>query len=125
MGRPDAPKRLDHDAQLALELRVCRAYQIPHSQFLGWSHDDRSKAIWELARSAQVCSGCGTRAEEWQPEHGGHLQAHRAVPEFCPGCHQLEALQATLRSLGDQERRGYHVKLIRNEEVRHARLDAA
>jgi hypothetical protein len=116
---------MDHDPQLAVELRVCRAYGIPHTAFLEWEKSDRDKAIWEHVRSLTACGGCGTRPEEWDPNRGGHPHAYRAVPEPCPGCQQLESLRATLSKRDPAETRGIHVKLIRNEEVRRARLDAA
>jgi hypothetical protein len=47
------------------------------------------------------------------------------VIERCLGCEQLESVRATVASAPESERRGLHVKLIRNEEVRRARLDAA
>jgi hypothetical protein len=90
---------------------------------LGWSHDDRSKAMWEYVRTASACPQCGTRAEEWDPAQGGHLHAKRAVVKRCPGCEQVESLRATLSTLDSAESRGLHVQLIMNEEVR--RGDAA
>jgi hypothetical protein len=108
---------------LALELRVCRAYQVRHSQFLGWSHDDRSKALWEYSRQASACPSCGTRVEEWDPSQGGHPLAYRAEVQRCPGCEQVQMMQATLSSGDPTETRGRHVHLRRNEEVR--RGDAA
>jgi hypothetical protein len=106
-------------------LRVCRAYQIPHSTFLAWPKPDRDKAIWELVRSLRTCAGCGTRAEEWDPARGGHPAAYRAEVEDCPGCLQVENLRATLSGRDPAEIRGVHVKLVRNEEVRRGRRNAA
>jgi hypothetical protein len=81
--------------------------------------------MWELTRQLNACGGCGTRREEWRPEHGGHPGAYRAVLESCPGCEQLESLRATLADRPPAEVRGVHVRLVRNEEVRRARHDAA
>lgn len=65
---------------------MCAAYRIPHSQFLAWPASDRDKAIWWHVRQRQTCSGCGTRAEEWDPARGGRLDAYKATPVQCIGC---------------------------------------
>lgn len=71
-------------------------YRIPHSELLGWSKSDRDKAIWLHVRKRETCSGCGTRAEEWDPEAGGRRGAYLAVETSCPGCQQIAARQEWL-----------------------------
>lgn len=41
-------------------------------------------------RERQTCQGCGTRADEWDPAQGGHLDAYTAEGELCHGCRALE-----------------------------------
>lgn len=92
---------------------ICRAYQVPHSTFLGWSKDDRDKATWEFVRSRQTCSSCGTREAEWLESEGGHRNAYRPEQHRCRGCEVLEYAREQL----DKETagKGVHVRLIRNE----------
>lgn len=33
-----------------------------------------------------VCSGCGTREQEWDKDKGGHRQAYIPKVTSCPGC---------------------------------------
>jgi hypothetical protein len=107
-GRGD-PKRLNADPELELELEVCRHYRLPHSQFLGWSDDDRAKAIWSHVRARQTCARCGTRDEEWDPQRGGHRRAYTAEAHVCRGC---EAVEARSAGLTDEDRTGgVHVAL--------------
>jgi hypothetical protein len=90
------------------------AYQIPHSEFLAWPDTDRDKAIWHHVLKRQACSGCGTRAEEWDPEKGGRTDAYKPMASRCPGCgllHDLEEKPAV------KDIPGTHVFLVRNEEV--------
>ncbi|MFI2663739.1 hypothetical protein [Micromonospora carbonacea] len=92
---------------------MCRAYQIPHSTFLGWSHDDRSKAIWQYVREKQRCRGCGTRPDEWQTDHGGHQHAYRPVVDRCRGCELLETEREQLA--GKPTGSGVFVRLERRD----------
>lgn len=68
----------------------CAPRGIPHSQFLGgppvWTADDRDKALWWLIRDRERCPQCGTRADEWDPEQGGHDHAYRHELRKCWGC---------------------------------------
>lgn len=92
---------------------VCRAYQLPHSAFLGWCKDDRDKAIWEYVRSVERCPSCRTREAEWSEADGGDRNAYRAEKCRCRGCELLE--QA--RDLVDDKKdgKGIHVRLVRTE----------
>jgi hypothetical protein len=67
---------------------------MPHSRFTGagdgrWTALDRAKALAWLAYTRATCSGCGTRADEWQPELGGHRFAYVTDSRTCPGCELL------------------------------------
>lgn len=95
-------------------MAVCAAYQVPHSQFLGWDKPDRDKAIWWHIRSNEACGSCGTRRAEWDPEQGGHGEAYVATPSRCPGCEQIElARDSPEASAG----RGVQVLLKPNPDV--------
>ena len=107
----DAPKRLDAEPGLTLELAVCAAYRIRHSEFLGWDSDDRDKAIWHYIRGRQACRHCGTRSEEWDPARGGDHNAYVAEKERCRGCEVTQMAQA---SLTEKDGRGARIVLIRN-----------
>ncbi|WP_405149429.1 hypothetical protein OG589_14495 [Sphaerisporangium sp. NBC_01403] len=110
-----APKRLDADPGLALELAVCHHYLIPHSAFLSWSAEDRDKAIWQHIRKRQACGSCGTRPEEWDETRGGDRNAYIAEPERCRGCEVKQAGEEALAS--DKDRgRGARIVLIRNRK---------
>jgi hypothetical protein len=47
-------------------------------------------------RKAQRCPGCGTHPDEWDPMHGGAVDAYVAVQRECPGCARTEKAQAEL-----------------------------
>ncbi|GAA4221553.1 hypothetical protein GCM10023075_10550 [Streptosporangium album] len=113
----DAPKRLDADSGLTVELAVCHHYRIRHSEFLAWSDEDRDKAIWQHIRVRQACGSCGTRPQEWDETRGGDRNAYVAEPERCRGCELKEAAQDSLT--GD-EGRGVRIVLTRPlKEVTH------
>ena len=75
---------------------ACEAYGIPHSQFMGagaagrWTSLDRAKAMAYRAYSRTTCSGCGTRADEWEPALGGDRFAYVTETHRCPGCELIE-----------------------------------
>ena len=97
-----------------MEMAVRADYKIRHSEFLKWSADDRDKAIAQHVRSRTACDRCGTRAEEWDEERGGHRRAYYAVETRCLGCEQIEAKRDSLPSdIG----RGIRIALRRNEGV--------
>lgn len=51
--------RLEKDATLDVEMRVCADYGIPHSTFTGWSERDQDLAVAAYLRQADHCPGCG------------------------------------------------------------------
>lgn len=75
-------------------MELCHSYGMPHSQFMGvgdgrWTALDRAKALAWLAYTRAVCSGCGTRADEWRLELGGDRFAYVTDSSTCPGCELL------------------------------------
>lgn len=74
-------------------MAVCERYRIPHSQFLRWSADDRSKAVAYRLREASRCRSCGTRPEEWDPKRGGRPDAYEAHLSRCKGCQAIARKQ--------------------------------
>ncbi|MEV1245082.1 hypothetical protein [Nonomuraea sp. NPDC049750] len=102
------------DRGLALELDVCAAYRIPHSEFLRWDADDRDKAIWHHIWRQEECQHCRTRDEEWDESRGGYRYAYVAEKRRCRGCEVKEAAQETVTA---EDGRGVYVAMIRNEEV--------
>jgi len=67
-------------------MAVCAAYGIRHSEFAGWSRDDRDKALWWEIHRRDTCPNCGTRADEWDPQLGGDDFAYRGELRKCWGC---------------------------------------
>lgn len=97
-------------------MAVCANYGIPHSQFLGWSVDDRDKALWWEIHRRESCSECGTRADEWDPELGGHDYAYLPELRKCWGCARTAEAQKRVKD-GDANK-GVRVVLVRNPEAR-------
>lgn len=93
---------------------MCAAFQVPHSEFLGWDTDDRAKALAWHIRQAQTCSRCGTRPDEWDPNRGGRRHAYVGEIHECAGCVVKERTEEAPQM---QEGRGRHVVLIRNPEL--------
>ena len=62
------------------------------------------------------CSGCGTRADEWDPELGGHDLAYLAELRKCWGCFHKNAAEQRVKD--EDQQRGVHVVLVRNPEAR-------
>ncbi|MEV4557203.1 hypothetical protein AB0K51_09410 [Kitasatospora sp. NPDC049285] len=76
-------------------MELCETYRIPHSQLMGavggrWTALDREKALAWAAYQRDVCEGCGTRPQEWDPDRGGDRQAYVAQTHRCLGCEVLE-----------------------------------
>lgn len=83
-----------------------------HSEFLTWDRYDRDKAIWRRIRVRQTCPHCGTRAEEWDPQAGGHRHAYGGHKAFCRGCEVKEQAEAALQGEADRVR-GTYIELRR------------
>jgi hypothetical protein len=89
-------------------MAVCAEYRIPHSEFLGWSADDRAKAMWWQFRQRQTCGGCGTRPDEWVGPDGARLDAYKATATLCHGC---RAISNARDGLGENAPAGVHIVL--------------
>lgn len=100
-----------------MELDVCAEYRIPHSEFLRWSQQDRSKAIHQYINSRTRCSGCGTMPDEWNEETGGSRFAYRAEARRCRGCQVKQGEQQSLEKQGHTGN-GLYVALVKNMEGR-------
>lgn len=98
-------------------MRVCKDWQIPHSQYLGgppaWTPLDRAKAEALADFEAALCQMCGTNPDWFDPEKGGHRYAMIAESWRCPGCE----LEAQLREQIPHAEKGVHVRLIPNPDV--------
>lgn len=97
-------------------MAVCANYGIPHSKFVAWSQDDRDKALWWEIHSREACPECGTRADEWDPNLGGHDYAYRPELHKCWGCARKADAQQRVKD--EDARTGVRVVLVRNTEAR-------
>lgn len=62
---------------------------LPHSVFLSWDEADQDKALAYTREQATVCTGCGTRAADWERDRFAFVgQSHQ-----CPGCEVLSQEQ--------------------------------
>jgi hypothetical protein len=69
-------------------MAYCYEAGLPHSTFLSWDPEDRSKTIaWALEKGDR-CSSCGTAPWEWAADQ----QAYVAVRQQCPGCLRRESV---------------------------------
>jgi len=66
-----------------MELSLCHEHGIPHSEFLNWDPDDKSKALAFLLEKAAKCDMCGTAEWEWDADR----KAYEPVEKFCMGCY--------------------------------------
>lgn len=82
----------------------CAPKGIPHSRFLSWSEDDQDKALAWARLTAEVCSGCGTRPEEWTDDPFAFV----GDQVRCSGC---EVLEQERENIPDGAR-GVHVRLV-------------
>jgi hypothetical protein len=91
-------------------MAYCGPNGIPLSTFLAWRPDDRHAAMAWQARESHRCRGCGTFAEDWDPECGGDRNAYKATFTECQGCIELERLRDApeLRDV-----RGVHLHLTK------------
>ncbi|WP_017585479.1 hypothetical protein [Nocardiopsis ganjiahuensis] len=94
---------------------MARFYRISHSAFLGWPKRDRDLALWAHIREMETCSGCGTRAEEWDPDRGGSRTAYLPTVSACPGCQRIGERQAHLAKVHQHIPPGTKVRLSKHE----------
>ena len=64
-------------------MSYCYEHGIPHSEFLSWSAEDRSKTIAFLFEKGLRCDLCGTAEWEWEQDR----RAYEPVEKFCMGCY--------------------------------------
>ena len=64
-------------------MSYCYEKGIPHSEFMTWDPDDRSKTLAYLLEDASKCGMCGTAEWEWDKDR----RAYEAVEKFCMGCY--------------------------------------
>lgn len=74
-----------------MELGWCTEKGIPHSTFLEWHPDDRSKVVAYLLEEAERCDMCGTSSWEWKENRF----AYEPVETFCHGCYQKSVYSET------------------------------
>lgn len=70
-------------------MSYCHEHGIPHSKFLSWSAEDRSKALAYTLEKATRCTMCGTAQWEWDEDKF----AYTAIEDFCKGCYQKQVAQ--------------------------------
>lgn len=80
---PFQRERLRADHQFLAEMALCDEYKIPHSVFLGWSAEDRSKALAYRYEKAERCTMCGTASWEWEE----NPRAYMVEEHHCMGCY--------------------------------------
>jgi hypothetical protein len=64
---------------------------IPHSKFLEWDSDDRSKLVAYLLEQGERCDMCGTASWEWEENRF----AYEPISSFCQGCYQKQVFSDT------------------------------
>lgn len=79
-------------------MEYCAPLGIPHSRFLGWSPEDRSKAVSYTAWKKKFCSGCGTESATWLDTKGEAVEPppYMAETQHCLGCAMLEEARGAL-----------------------------
>lgn len=88
------------------ELAYCVPLGIPHSAFLDWEEDDQDKALAYQREMRKVCSGCGTRQEEWDEDPDAYV----GWVNRCEGCRRMDQER---RNLGESDSSaGAHVGLM-------------
>lgn len=86
----------------------CGPRGIPYDVFISeWSPLSQQAALEWSIRERSRCSGCGSPAEDWDADRGGHRQAYHAEGYRCLGCEQLEMVK-----LGESEGKGMHKRLV-------------
>jgi hypothetical protein len=99
-----------------MELALCNEWGIPHSEFLSWSTEDRSKAVAFAIEKGLRCDLCGTAEWEWEE----NKRAYAPAEEFCMGCYIK-----TVFGQDGNDTPGSTIKLIPSNSVEHAKHLAA
>lgn len=87
--------RLRSDPLFASEMRVCREWRIPHSEFLSWSALDREKAIAYVVHESARCTECGTHPQDWPTED---IEPFVVEGVRCFGCRATQEYMDRYRS---------------------------
>lgn len=95
-------------------MAYCAPRGLPHSEFLRWDADDRDKALTWLMHDLERCPSCGTRPEDWDPEHGGDRHAYAWEPRACRGCEVKAQGDTHLEQHRAEYPRGTDIVLRRN-----------
>lgn len=99
-------------------MSYCGPRGIPYSIFMGrpvrdgdpqWTDEDIDLALEWSDYQAELCPGCGTHRADWRE----NPVAFVAGITICPGCAELESLQAQASKMGDDAPRGRHFYLRR------------
>lgn len=96
-------------------MSYCYEHGIPHSVFLTWAPEDRSKILAYIMEKAERCQMCGTAPWEWEENRF----AYTAVEELCNGCYQKSVYQDTQSS---KSLPGTNVKLVPTTPELSARM---
>lgn len=73
-------------------MAYCHEKAIPHSEFMEWDPEDRSKLVAYILEQSERCQMCGTANWEWDE----NKYAYSAVDEFCHGCYQKSVFSDTM-----------------------------
>ena len=101
----------------------CKQAGIPHSEFLNWDTEDRSKALAFLIEENTKCGLCGTAEWEWDESQGGNRRAYEPVEKFCMGCYlkhvadEGSSLPGTTVSLIPTSSRQYAESLMKRKKA--------
>lgn len=67
-------------------MSYCAPLGIPHSEFLGWEHDDQDKALAWHRQQNESCNRCGTHPDDWKATRFPYTHGI----EVCRGCEMLD-----------------------------------
>lgn len=71
-------------------MNYCGPHGVPWDEFVGWPKLSRDAAILWQQHQLQLCRGCGTHPDDWDPAVGGHPRAYVATVHTCPGCAAMD-----------------------------------
>lgn len=69
-----------------MQMSYCYEKGIPHSEFLSWDPEDRSKTLAYALEQSSRCQLCGTAEWEWEENRF----AYEPQETFCRGCYLKE-----------------------------------
>lgn len=108
-------------------MSYCVDKGMPHSEFLSWSVEDRTKTVAYISEQALNCTMCGTA--EWEWEENPH--AYEPSEKWCRGCYlksvasedagKMPGTTVTLSPVNDTSRRRALVVKERQAKMREER----